>query len=132
MRDLLQFFYLPRFAMASLTALLELLTWLGWRSKRGSPLHTMRLWVLTALVALSGGVESWRRELIDSDGAWARTLASPSPQHEALASYRAKVLRWLSGGIDELPPLITIPGTIPPTTKIVTVQASGGGGGGCG
>lgn len=55
MRDIILRDLLPHMATASLLALLSLLTWLGWRSKRGSALHRMRLWVLTALVMLSGG-----------------------------------------------------------------------------
>jgi hypothetical protein len=55
MRDLIVREMLPYMATTSLFVLLSLLTWLGWRSKRGSALHRLRLWVLTALVMISGG-----------------------------------------------------------------------------
>lgn len=61
-----------------------------------------------------------------------RTSAQPLLSEADIVSLQRELRDWLAGRQEELPPRFAFPGTVPPSTKAVTVQARGGPGGGCG
>ncbi len=79
-------------------------------------------------VELEGGSDAWYEAVFAEGVEW----PSVGLDAEAMANYRTRVARWMSGKVFWTPPYIPIPGTEQLPAKVATAVATGGGGGGCG
>ncbi len=78
-------------------------------------------------LALDGGLNAWRRDILSDPSTWPLPSFMPKPA----TAFTQTALAYLGGQSQTPPPRFVFAGATPPETKIVTVKAKGAGGGGC-